>query len=286
MRASVFDGKYYKRNFEELDNQIRESFSSDFGPGELPIKRGEGLVNGIIVPNSFYSIAGPCSAWAYKRLGEASFAEVYVVVGTNSSSFGNMISSENWSTPFGKVSVDEGFGKLLLNSLSFVHVNDIAHKKEFNIEVQLPFLQFVSKDKLHDLKVLPLILSKDSDYERLRDMGRIIGESERNICVIAISNLSHRKKFDSLDVEVDARLAAKQLDKGAIRLIENMDSKGFYDYATGKGLSFDGIGPIVVAIEACKLLGSRSSKLLRHYSSREINNNFDEVINFGSFIFE
>ncbi|MBT4334711.1 AmmeMemoRadiSam system protein B [archaeon] len=287
MRKSVFDGQYYNSDFSELDSQISDLFFSDMGPGDLPITRSETRSYGVIVPHSKYSLSGSCASWAYKKLAEGSFPDVYVIIGTNHSGYGNFVSTEGWETPFGRVNVDEGLSKLLLAQLPFLHEGNIAHKREHSLEVQLPFLQFISKDRLRDLKILPIMLGSENSYEKLRDLGRAIGDSERNVCVIAVSNFTqYGSNYDYTPSVLDNGTEVKMFDKKAISFITNLDSKGFFECVKDNKMNFSGVGPIVCAIEAAKLLGSKQSNLLRYYTSKEINGIQDNFIGYGAISFE
>ncbi len=287
MRKSVCDGQYYSKDFNELDIQIRDGFDSDFGPGDLPISSRDKKTFGIIVPHGDQKITYPCSAWAYKEVAESKFPDVYVILGTSYVNNGFKLSMENWETPFGVVKVDEGLGKLLTKELNFLHVDNDAHKKEFGIEVQLPLLQFVSRDNLHNVRILPILIGKDTDYEKLKILGRALGESERNIYIISTMNFTHYGgRYNHIPSMLDSGTEVKSVDKEAIRFIENLDSEGFFKHCKEKNLNFSSLGPAVVTIEACRDNGSKNAKLLRYYTSRDFHGHKDDFVGFGSLVFE
>ena len=81
MRKPIVAGQFYESSFDELNKQIEISFKDKFGPGELPVKRTNKKIYGIISPHAGYSFSGPCQAWAYKEIAENAFPDLYVIVG-------------------------------------------------------------------------------------------------------------------------------------------------------------------------------------------------------------
>ena len=151
MRKNIFEGDYYEADFEKLDEEINRCFTSRFGPGDLPIKRHK-KIKGIITPNDKYKLSGGGMAWSYKEIAEAEFSKTYVILGVNSKKLGRKFacSLENWESVFGSVRVDVELANKLMEK-SELKVDEEVQIRESCIEVQLPFLQFVNKDKLKEL---------------------------------------------------------------------------------------------------------------------------------------
>src|SRR3989338_8466292 len=155
-RKPIVAGMFYASDFDELSNQINDSFHSKFGPGALPIKKRGKDIFGIIAPHAGYQFSGQGAAWAYKEIAESKFADVYIMLGLSHSGFPSCVSLEDWETPFGIVKVDEEFTRVLMAN-SGLKQNERAHSGEHSIEVQLPFLQFANMDHLKQLKISPII---------------------------------------------------------------------------------------------------------------------------------
>ena len=146
VRKPFVAGMFYEEGFDALDKQITECFKSKFGPGELPIKRRDKKIIGIIAPHAGYQFSGSGQAWCYKEIGESKFAETYVILGTAHSGFPQAaITTDEFETPFGIVSTDKRFIDLLIEK--GVAIEDrLAQQLEQSIEVKLPLLQLVNKE--------------------------------------------------------------------------------------------------------------------------------------------
>lgn len=227
MRYPAFSGVFYHKTFNELDQQIRECFNS--GPGDLFLERKNKKLFGIIAPNQRYSESGSCAAWAFKEIAESEFPDTYIIISSNEE--GTYVSTEDWETPMGKVKVDIELANLLKQNLNFVRENNNIHKNQREIEVQLPFLQFVSRDNLHSLKVLPLTIC-GLNLEQIKELADLLETLDRKICLIISTNV------------VDLKIT---------KLIENMESS----------LNLKEYLPIIAGIEISKSFGCKSANLLK-----------------------
>ena len=192
-RKPIFAGQFYPKKFEELDRVIKKSFLGSLGPSELPIKNRKRDILGIIAPHAGYQFSGSCAAWAYKELGEGKFPEVYIILGPNHSGIGSDFSTclfSNWETPFGEVKIHEEFGKKLMTKFRGLKNELEPEFSEHSIEVQLPFLQYVNRDKLEEIKFIPILI-KSSNYEELCKLADAIADTDLRISVICSSDFTH-----------------------------------------------------------------------------------------------
>src|SRR3989338_11653632 len=113
-RKPIVAGMFYASDFDELSNQINDSFHSKFGPGALPITKRTKEIFGIIAPHAGYQFSGPGAAWAYKEIAESKLTDVYIMLGLSHSGYSSCVSLEDWETPLGIVKVDREFGKALM----------------------------------------------------------------------------------------------------------------------------------------------------------------------------
>ncbi|MDD5254257.1 MAG: AmmeMemoRadiSam system protein B [Candidatus Nanoarchaeia archaeon] len=286
MRKPVVDNMFYEGSFEELNNQIESCFLDKKGPGELPSKRNNKLT-GIIAPHAGYSFSGPCQAWAYKSIGEAKFPKRYVIIGINHSGIGAnySLSLEDFETPFGRVKNDIAFGKELINKCKFLKNNETAHKNEHSIEVQLPFLQYVSKDKLKDLKIVPILIS-EFDYEKSKKLGWAIAEIDDDTIVIISSDFTHYgKNYGYLPFLDNVKKKMYEMDSKAIQLIINLNPRDFLTHIEKTKATICGVGPIITGLESFKALDSEKGILLMYYTSGDLTN-YDNAVGYASIIFK
>jgi len=289
IRRPIVAGQFYSKDFEKLEEEIKESFLSKFGPGDLPIKKRDKKIFGIISPHAGYKFSGPCQAWSYKEIAESKMPESYIILGPNHTGLGSNFSTyvqANWETPFGIVKVDNFFGRSLLKKCNFLQDEVMAHLHEHSIEVQLPFLQYVNKDNLRDLKFLPIAISHFS-IEKCKELAEAIVESNKNVCIIASSDFTHYgDDYNYVPFTYGKKENLYRLDNEAIGFIKNLDSEGFSKFIEKKKATICGVGPIIVAIEACKLLGSKKARLLHYYTSGDITEDYSSAVGYGGLVFE
>jgi len=282
MRKIIFNGLFYEDDFEKLDEQINRCFTGRFGPGDLPIKRHK-RIKGIISPHAGYQFSGGGMAWSYKEIAESEFVKTYVILGVNHSKMGRKFgcSLEDWEGIFGAVKVDKKLAEKIMKKTE-LKVDEEAHSKEHSIEVQLPFLQFVNKDKLKELRILPILINCD-DYEELKKFGEVLG-SFKDIIVIISSDFSHvGSNYNYLPYEHNLKESVYEDDKKAMELIKELKSKEFFEFNKEKTIC--GGNSIVVGMEAFKKMGSKG-RVLHYYSSGDVIEDYENFVGYGSMVFE
>lgn len=268
MVKANFAGSFYAKTEAELDKQITECYNDKNGPGDLPLSKRTGRIQAIISPHAGYQFSGPCAAWAYKEIAESEFAELYIILGTNHHSKGNFISLEGIETPYGLARVDKDFAKSLLEKNNEIKVDEAVFTQEHSIEVQIPFLQFATKDKMHELKILPIIVN-EIDYNKLAlDLKETILESEKHIVIIASSDFTHYgHMYHHIPFSTDIKKNIYEQDQNAINFIEKLDADGFLGYVDENMMTICGAMPIAVLL---KTLKKSKVELLHYYTSADL----------------
>lgn len=287
LRKAVVSGQFYASEFGKLDKQIRESFLGKLGPGELPIKQRKRKIYGAVIPHAGYQASGQCAAWAYKELAEAIIPDVYVVIGPNHTGMGAEMSTYlfgDWETPFGTIKVDTQFGKALIKKCPELINEADAHMSEHSVEVQLPFLQFINKSFLRNLKFVPIVL-KDVSYESCCKLADAITDTSSNVCVIGSSDLTHYgPAYNYVPFLYAKKDNLYKMDKQILNLIVSMDSRELIKMKNKSTAC--GINAMVTAIECCKAFGIKRGNFLRYYCSGDITRDYDNSVGYGSVIFE
>lgn len=286
VRKPIVAGQFYSDDFNELNNQIEESFNSKFGPGDLPIKKRTKKIFGIIAPHAGYMYSGSGAAWAYKEVAESKVADLYIMLGLSHSGFGTSVSLEDWETPFGIIKTNKEFGKKLIEK--GIKHDEAAHQQEHSIEVQLPFLQFANKDYLKKLKIMPIITSSDKIYE---ETAKIIVETIKELkvksCIITSSDFTHFGfNYGYFPFKDNIKENLYNLDDGAIKHIKELNAYRFLDYTEQTGATICGKYPIAVMLEASKLLGAKKAKLLHYYTSGDIVGDYGSAVGYAAIVIE
>ncbi len=273
-RKAQFAGQFYEKTEFELDKQITECFEGKNGPGALPILKRINKIQAIIAPHAGYSFSGPCAAWAYKEIAEAEFADIYIILAPNHKSNENAISIEGYETPFGVARVDQEFAKSLMEKNTELKENNALHAEEHSIEVQIPFLQFATKDKMHELKIVPILLGQDFDSDKLAlDLKETIMESNKQVIIIVSSDFTHYgRNYHYVPFSSEVKTTIYEMDRTAIDFIEKLDSKGFISFIDEKMATICGAMPIAVLL---KTLKSSKVELMHYYTSADLEEEAD-----------
>lgn len=288
IRKPVVSGQFYQDNADRLNKQITECFELKFGPGDLPVSRSsKKITHGVISPHAGYQFSGPAAAWVYKEVAESRFPSRFIIIGPDHKGLGaSRVSATlaNWETPLGRIEVDRDFARDLMEKCSFVKEGNDAHANEHSIEVQLPFLQFVSQDR-RDLRIVPLIVS-DYDLDLCRELADAIVDVSEDFCVIASSDFTHYgPNYGYVPFAGEKKKNMYKLDSGAIEFIKKMDTKGFLKYVDENKATICGAGAIAVCLEIMKSLGVKKGELLSYYTSGDVINDYDNAVGYAAIKF-
>lgn len=209
VRLPVCSGGSYSSDPKELSEYIGGLINTS------TIKEENNDALGIIVPHIDYRVGAASYAPAFKAL-EKSDAKVAVIFATSHYWFGDrfILTEKDFSTPLGRVSTDKQIIRRIRELYSHpLTQNDMAHKPEHSIELELPFLQYVWKDK--DFTIVPILVTSFHDYmeknilpkedESIKDfieaVKKAVEESGKKAIYISSGDLAHigRKFGDDYD---------------------------------------------------------------------------------------
>jgi AmmeMemoRadiSam system protein B len=169
--------------------------------------------------------------------------------------------------------INETLAEELCRASRLVERDELAHRYEHSLEVQVPFLQFFQKD----LTITPLVISHIS-YEDCVEVGRDIAAAvqryNKPVLIVASTDMTH----------YESRRAATAKDNLAIERILNLDGAGLYDTVVGQRISMCGIMPTTVAITAAKEFGAGKVELVRYTDSGETSGDTNQVVGYAGLI--
>ena len=184
-RPPAVAGRFYPAEAERLEAQVKQYLNAAAAPEDC---LDPPLVKAIIAPHAGYVYSGPIAASAYVHLacsdvpirrfillGPAHFAPVRGLA---------LSSAPAFDTPLGRVPVDDEARAAAL-ALPGVEVDDIAHRPEHCLEVQLPFLQTL----FPDFTIVPLLVGDTTPEEVAVVLERLRDGPETRIVIS--SDLSH-----------------------------------------------------------------------------------------------
>ena len=279
IRRPTQAGAFYEGDAEALKTQIENCFLQEFGPKKRPKVNKAGLreVVGLVCPHAGYMFSGAVAANAYYELAQDGKPDIVVILGPNHTGYGSGLALMNegvWRTPLGDVEVDGEIANEIVRETRLADVDDVAHRFEHSIEVQLPFLQFLYGS---EFKFVPVCFQLQ-DLSSAVEVGKALVEvlANKNAVVIASSDMTH--------YEPQVNAAAKDL--AALKAVEAMDEKRFYSVIETRNVTACGYGPIAAVIVAAKGLGAKEAKLLCYKSSGDVTGDYSSVVGYAAVSFK
>ena len=279
VRRPTQAGAFYEGDAEALKTQIENCFLQEVGPKKLPKfnKNGPRAVVGLVCPHAGYLFSGAVAANAYYELAQDGKPDTVVILGPNHTGYGSALALMNegvWRTPLGDVEIDGETANQIVQETRLVDVDDLAHRFEHSIEVQLPFLQYLYGSEFKFVPVCFQLQDLSSAVEVGKALVKVI--ASKNAVVIASSDMTH--------YEPQGNAAAKDL--AALKAVEAMDEKRFYSIIEAQHVTACGYGPIAAVIAYAKGLGAKDAKLLCYKSSGDVTGDYSSVVGYAAVSFK
>ncbi len=281
IRKPAVAGGFYPRFKDELKSSIDNCFlDKNFGPGKaLEIGTStERTIFGGISPHAGYTYSGPATAITIHNLCSEGAPDTVIILGTQHTGYYNVgiMESGMWETPFGKIQIDDDLAKSILNESSIITQDESAflgfpHGREHNIEVQLPFIQYISMKAKKEIKFIPIKIGA-MDFEKIKEIGEKIGRSvkkqsdTKDIVIIASSDMTHKspKNFSKPKKDLEDMLKADELVMNSIKTYNESET-----LKNAKKTSVCGPQTISTAMCACREIGASKAEILKYYNSYE-----------------
>ena len=279
IRRPTVASQFYEGDAEALRAQITSCFLHQLGPKKLPqvnFHSHPRRIVGLICPHAGYAYSGPVAAHAFYELAIDGKPDTIVLLGPNHTGYGSALALMRegvWRTPLGDVEVDSGLADAILHETRIVDVDEIAHRYEHSIEVQLPFLQFLYGNTF---KIVPICFQLQ-DYESAVEVGRALVEAlgATNSVVIASSDMTHYEP---------AKVAAAK-DHAALKAVTDMDAKRFYEIVETQNITACGYAPITALITYAQGVLAKEATLLSYHNSGDITGDHSSVVGYAAVSF-
>ena len=265
MRQPAVADRFYPGSPKVLSKSITELF-----PLPLNAKKSKALA--VVAPHAGYVYSGGLAA---ETLCAVEIPETVIILGPNHHGQGAPISlsTETWDMPLGKVAVDNEIADHLLKNSLHIKVDEIAHKYEHSLEVQVPFLQMLQKE----LRIVPLVLSQISYplcEEVALSLAKAIKACKKDVLLVASSDMSH----------YEPRRLSEKKDRSALKCIERMDPYELYRTVLDNHISMCGVIPVVIAILAAKACGAKQSNLIGYTDSGYVSGDTNQVVGYAGVV--
>lgn len=276
VREPAVAGQFYSGTREALLRELRDCFTTGFGPGEVPEvdEQGPRRIVGLVSPHAGYMYSGGAAARGYFALARDGRPDLFVIIGpSHRVDTGVALDpSDGWRTPLGVAKVDGDFLRTLAKLTDVVRFEEHAHLYEHSLEVQVPFLQFIYGEQV---SIAPICMG-DQSLETARALGealaRAVTESGRDAVIIASTDFTH----------YEPKRMAELKDRRAIEAILALDPEGLYRVRREAGLTMCGPGPTATMLYCARALGASEAELLSYYTSGDVIGDFLEVVGYAS----
>jgi len=265
IRKPAVAGRFYPAE----PNELRKTLD-----GFVESNQAKRRAAGLVVPHAGYMYSGHVAGAVYSRI---ELPQRSIVLCPNHTGFGTPLSimkSGGWLTPLGTMQIDEELSAALMDADPDLE-NDIeAHRFEHALEVQLPFMQYLSGS---GLRFVPITVGTGS-LERLQALGTAIAKVVQALApsalIIASSDMNH--------YESDAVTRVK--DRKAIDQILAMNPEGLHAVVRHENISMCGYGPTVSMLTGAKILGASKAELVKYATSGDVSLDFDHVVGYAGII--
>ena len=235
----------------------------------------EGEIIALVSPHAGYMYSGQVAAYAFKLVEGKAFDSVVVVAPSHRVLFkgASLYSRGGYRTPLGVVPIDVELSKRMMERRKEIQFLPEAHGQEHSLEVQIPFLQVISKS----FKLIPIVMEPYLNWETCQYLAQAIAETVRgkNVLLIASSDLSHFHSYEK----------AVQLDNIVLNHIEHFDPAGLNrDLGSGRCEACGG-GPIISIMLAAKALGANKGKAVKYLNSGDVTGDRSRVVGYGAGVF-
>jgi AmmeMemoRadiSam system protein B len=269
IRPPAVAGSFYPAGATQLAGLVGQML------GEVRAERRVAL--GVMVPHAGLAYSGACAAQVLARLA---LPGCIIILAPNHSGLGDGQHAGLWGagafeTPLGRVPIAQPLAARLASVSDLVAEDREAHRPEHAIEVELPFLQVLDPG----ISIVPLVLPWD-DWPRSRqlaqDLAAVIRGWPERVLLLASSDLTHYESAES----------AARKDAAALARVERLDGEGLLDTCRVQRISMCGRAPAAVVLEAARLLGATTGRVVDYRHSGLVSGDCRRVVGYGGVILE
>ena len=268
VREPAVAGKFYPGERDTLSKELELLFAP-YGAA----KKSQAIA--CVVPHAGYVYSGGVAAAVFSRV---ELPERIVVLGPRHYPRGANLAINSqgaWRTPLGLAQIDEELAASLMQEFPALQEDEVAHAREHSLEVELPFLQAISRD----WKFVPIAIGTQ-DLQILSGLGLALAKTFAKIgeavLIVASSDMNH--------YEPDA--VTREKDFRAIDRILKFDARGLLETVKREGITMCGVGPAVLSLIAAKQLGATQAELIKYATSGDAFGDRDEVVGYAGLIFK
>ncbi|OGO55447.1 MAG: AmmeMemoRadiSam system protein B [Chloroflexi bacterium RBG_16_69_14] len=267
-RLPAHAGTFYPADRDELAELVDGLLEG--ASARLP-RVASSVVRGVLVPHASLASSGTVAAAGWAMVGTIQPATL-VLLGTDHADLvpGVAVWTDGpWSGPLGDVAIDHGLAHRIAALGPPFRVDDVAHRGEHSLEVQMPFLSRTCPEA----RIVPLLVGNTGPSVAQMAgawLGRLLaslrGGGERVVLVV------------SSDLTLDGhRRVAREADRHVLRPILALDAEELGGIGielrasggTGIGCAVCGLAAVSCALVAVDEMGASHGRLLAEAASAD-----------------
>jgi MEMO1 family protein len=267
LRLPAVAGQFYPGNPKELSALVEKYTKEEKFQAKVKVRA-------CLVPHAGYMYSGSVAGAVFARI---SLPKKILLLGVRHYPRGEalaILSEGAWRTPLGDVVIETPLAIQLKKECPALREDSVAHSQEHSLEVELPFLQVLSRG----FSFVPVAVGT-LRYEDLRETGegvaRVLEKTPEEILIVTSSDMNHYEDDET----------TRQKDGMAIECMLRLDAKALYEVCREGKISMCGLGPAVTMLTAMKRLGVGKAELVRYATSGDVSGNRDEVVGYAGMIF-
>lgn len=261
-RQPTVAGQFYPGNAKQLRSTLATI---------IPENSSKQHVTGIISPHAGYVYSGAIAGQIYSQI---EIPQTILILGPNHTGAGHpaaLYPEGEWLTPLGPAPINSRLNNLLLQHVSYLQLDHIAHQHEHSLEVQVPFIQYLRPDIL-----ISAICLGQGDYGALSEIGigvaAAIREYGKEVLIVASSDMTHYESADS----------ARHKDGLALEKVLAFDAKGLLDICHSQHITMCGVAPSAVMLMAASRLGATKAELIAYGNSGDVSGDNQHVVGYAA----
>ncbi|SRR5579862_4708782 len=267
IRFPAVAGRFYPSDPKELLDSIHSYLEPSIAGDLIP-------AIGCIVPHAGYVYSGATAGAVFSRIVIPNQCILLCPNHTGQGTPLSIMTDGTWQTPLGMVQVNEGLAAALKEHFPALNDDRLAHHNEHAIEVELPFLQVLTKN---DFTIVPIVLGTQR-YDVLRALGEVmagvVATQPGKTLIIASSDMNH--------YESDAITRVK--DSKALEYILAMDAQGLSEVVLRENISMCGMAAAVVMLTAARRQGATQAELIQYATSADVSGDRTHAVGYAGVV--
>lgn len=267
VRKSAVSGTFYPADAKELAGTV-DSFLNNVKTVGI-----KGKILALIVPHASHLYSGQVAAYSFKQLEGTDFKNIIIISPSHYVGFDG-ISVYNkgfFETPLGRIRINEELADRIIRKSSRFSFYPEAHNKEHAIEVELPFLQRIYKDKV--FSIVPIVMGNPvlEDVRILSDA--LYDVIDKDTLLIISVDLSHYHQYDE----------AVKLDASGISAVEKLDAEWLLGQIRNSDTEIDAPIAVLAMIMFANKYNAKAA-VLKYANSGDITGDRARVVGYSSIL--